>query len=341
MVNGTVGLMRASGSLFIDVFDRHGFTSDGNAMLIGLLEDFAEAEIAVGNATQSDLLLAEAGALRKAMQAHLWAGTNAIGRGGDDHFVTEMNDDRKSYYDMVDYDANLIAVAHGTPADDNMARRVLARVDRGNCTAVKGAGPQFVSEGCYDMNHRTGDCSEGDWCSMGRIGYYDGLARKRLGLRESFDDHILAPLQRDVIKYTWLHERYSCQGTQATARTAAYFEFPSVVAMLTREVRYGIELGLRRVTIDPLQEPGAKFVFAIGNVRVDYHGHKQANKQVTHDVFRHVSDAFGSLLGSICLIVVCQLCAPAGSVWRADGAAGSSGRCDFRSLFCAPFAHLR
>lgn len=55
--------------------------------------------------------------------------------------------------------------------------------------------------------------------------------------RESFDEHILGPLQRDVIKYTWLHERYSCQGTQATQRTAAYFEFPSVVAMLTRCVR--------------------------------------------------------------------------------------------------------
>jgi hypothetical protein len=35
--------------------------------------------------------------------------------------------------------------AHGTPADDNMARRVLARIDRGNCTAVKGAGPQVLT----------------------------------------------------------------------------------------------------------------------------------------------------------------------------------------------------
>jgi hypothetical protein len=91
--------------------------------------------------------------------------------------------------------------------------------------------------------------------------------------RQSFDDHILGPLQRDVIRYTWLHERYSCQGTQATQRTAAYFEFPSVVAMLTREVRYGIQLGIRNVTVDPLQPRGARFVFAVGNVLVDYRGY--------------------------------------------------------------------
>ena len=28
----------------------------------------------------------------------------------------------------------------------------------------------------------------------------------------------LAPLQRDVLRYTWLHERYNCQGAQATQR---------------------------------------------------------------------------------------------------------------------------
>lgn len=104
------------------------------------------------------------------------------------------------------------------------------------------------------------------------------LADNAVARRQSFDEHILDPLQRDVIRYTWLHERYTCQGTQATQRTAAYFEFPSVVAMLTREVRYGIKLGIRNVTVDPLRLPGVRFVFAIGNVLVDYHGHNQTNK---------------------------------------------------------------
>jgi hypothetical protein len=115
VVNGTVGLLRASGSLFIDVFDRHGFTADANAMLIGLLEDFAEAELVVGNASAHKHLLDEAHALRSAMEKLLWASSAAgastvVGRGGDDHFVTAMLDDEHSFYDMVDYDANLIAV---------------------------------------------------------------------------------------------------------------------------------------------------------------------------------------------------------------------------------------
>jgi hypothetical protein len=113
VVNETVGLLRASGSLFIDIFDRHGFTSDANAMLIGLLEDFADAERAVGNVAAAEQLLSEAHALRSAMENRLWAATKAsipVGRGGDDHFVTAMLDDEHSFYDMVDYDANLIAV---------------------------------------------------------------------------------------------------------------------------------------------------------------------------------------------------------------------------------------
>lgn len=87
-----------------------GFTADSNAMLIGLLTDFAEAEHAVGNVVTHDQLLHEAVALRSAMEKRLWASAGGVGRGGDDHFVTAMLDDERSFYDMVDYDANLIAV---------------------------------------------------------------------------------------------------------------------------------------------------------------------------------------------------------------------------------------
>jgi hypothetical protein len=170
--------------------------------------------------------------------------------------------------------------AQGAPVSDIAARRVLERVDRGNCTAVRGAGPQFVSEGCYDTNHPSGDCAQGDWCSMGRIAYYDGLARHRLGMHASFNEHILAPIQRDVLRYTWLHERYNCQGQQSTQRTAAYFEFPSVVTMLLREVRYGIDVRIQRVTVAPLPRATSsgssapiRFVYAIGDIVVDYTGY--------------------------------------------------------------------
>eukprot|EP01045_Picozoa_sp_COSAG04_P016143 COSAG04_NODE_1325_length_7211_cov_23.584505_3_plen_222_part_00 len=95
MVNSSVGLLRSSGSLFIDIFDRHGFTSDGNAMLIGLLEQFADAEEVAGSAAAAAQLRGEAAALRGHMEARLWARS-------DDHFVTALLDDNRTVYDMVD-----------------------------------------------------------------------------------------------------------------------------------------------------------------------------------------------------------------------------------------------
>ena len=48
-----------------------------------------------------------------------------------------------------------------------------------------------------------------------------------------------------------MHERLFCDGTQSTNRTSGYFEYPSVVAMLLREVRYGVNLGYGALEIDP------------------------------------------------------------------------------------------
>ena len=50
---------------------------------------------------------------------------------------------------------------------------------------------------------------------------------------------------------TWMHERYGCDGTMQTNRTAAYFEYPSTVAILNREIRYGIEIDFKKVTVRP------------------------------------------------------------------------------------------
>ena len=48
-----------------------------------------------------------------------------------------------------------------------------------------------------------------------------------------------------------------------------------VSAACYSEVRYGISLGIRNVTVDPLQPAGAQFVFSIGNVMVEYRGHSE------------------------------------------------------------------
>jgi len=41
----------------------------------------------------------------------------------------------------------------------------------------------------------------------------------------------------DLLRYTWLYERYDASGNQI--RTAYYFEYPSLVVMMLREIQYG------------------------------------------------------------------------------------------------------
>ena len=55
-----------------------------------------------------------------------------------------------------------------------------------------------------------------------------------------------------------------------TNRTAAYFEYPSIVAILQREIRYGIEVDFAHVTVNPLMSKPGPFAYHVGNVNVDY-----------------------------------------------------------------------
>jgi len=41
----------------------------------------------------------------------------------------------------------------------------------------------------------------------------------------------------DLLSNTWLYERYDASGNQI--RTAYYFEYPSLVVMMLREIQYG------------------------------------------------------------------------------------------------------
>lgn len=252
-------MIDAPGSLMIDVFVRANFTADSNAMMIGFLRQFAEAEYVVGNATGGDKLNSLADTMRDAMNALLWDDK------GDDHFLTQRNRDNTTR-DFVDYDANLIAIAHSVPPSDR-AKRILERVDSGRCSHASGAGPQFVSERWYGPADTTGGNTGDSWCSMGRIAWFDAHARKLQNDQASFDSS-LALIQGDLLRDTWMHERYGCDGKQQDNRTSHYFEYPSTVAILLREIRYGINLGLRSVTINPFGP--SQFNFHIGNVDVDY-----------------------------------------------------------------------
>ena len=51
----------------------------------------------------------------------------------------------------------------------------------------------------------------------------------------------------------------------------ADFEYPSTVAILLREIKYGIEIGFNHTTVNPLlAQPGQSFSYHVGNVHVDY-----------------------------------------------------------------------
>merc|ERR1712228_660792 len=88
------------------------------------------------------------------------------------------------------------------------------------------------------------------------------------GDQSTFDQVLLEPLIGDVNRWTWLHERYFCDGTPQRNRTFMYFEYPSVTAMMIHYVRYGIQLGLEEITISPF---GPKaFAYHVGNIHLDY-----------------------------------------------------------------------
>jgi hypothetical protein len=56
---------------------------------------------------------------------------------------------------------------------------------------------------------------------QGRIAWFDAKARKVVGDVSSFDSQ-LQVMQEDLLFYTWMHERYGCDGKMQTNRTAAY-----------------------------------------------------------------------------------------------------------------------
>jgi hypothetical protein len=87
--------------------------------------------------------------------------------------------------------------------------QVLARVDSGRCSVASGGGPQWVSEIYYGKQDTTSGNIGDSACAMGRIAWFDSHARKYVGGDESLAkfNSTLVPLQRDLVKYTWLHER--------------------------------------------------------------------------------------------------------------------------------------
>eukprot|EP00164_Ancoracysta_twista_P016587 GFYU01027885.1.p2 GENE.GFYU01027885.1~~GFYU01027885.1.p2 ORF type:complete len:196 (+),score=83.73 GFYU01027885.1:51-590(+) len=145
---------------------------------------------------------------------------------------------------------------------------------------------------------------------MGRIGWVDALARQATRDVKTFEELLLEPIQSDLNKHTYMYERYQCEGLPT--HNDHYIEYPEIVVMMLREVKYGIDLGFNRVTVNPLlndDDAQAGFNYHVGNVHVDYspkevnirspaHGNKefyltglQANTAFTITVQDHNTNA--------------------------------------------------
>jgi hypothetical protein len=326
LIDPDIKMINAPGSLMIDVFVRGNYTSDSNGMMVSFLDDFAQVEDAVGDSKKATLLRKMSKEMAMAMNTYLWANQSS----GSDHYITQLDLDLSTIRDFVDYDANLIAAYAGVPSAAR-AQALFARIDAGTCSANAGGGPQWVSEKYYGpkdtLNGNIGDSR----CSMGRIAWFDAHARKRYSQeyskeyskeesqeytqeytqeyskekdREQFSSSArtssldlfnanLLLLQNNLIEDTWMHERYGCDGKQQLNRTMYYFEYPSTVVMLLREIRYGINMNFANIVIQPwLPADVTNFTYNIGNVYVMYDALRGAvninvpgNRQVSYEVY--------------------------------------------------------
>lgn len=269
LIESDTSLLYAPGSLMIDVFIRNNYTSDSNAMVVGFLKDFAQVERIYGNMTRANELEELSIQVKNSMNKYLWSSEEA----GADHYITQLNKYDGTTRDFVDYDANLIAIAHDIPSEEN-ARKIMKRVDSGRCSAHSGAGSQFVSEIYYGTEDTTGGNTGDSWCSMGRIGWFDALGRKLYGTVDDLqyvDNYIVNPLVSDLNKYTWMHERYGCDGKQQENRTMYYFEYPALVSMLLKDIRYGVQLDVSGITLNPFRSTSkTEFEYHLGNIDISY-----------------------------------------------------------------------
>eukprot|EP01102_Stenamoeba_stenopodia_P012861 TRINITY_DN4098_c0_g1_i1.p1 TRINITY_DN4098_c0_g1~~TRINITY_DN4098_c0_g1_i1.p1 ORF type:complete len:188 (-),score=33.48 TRINITY_DN4098_c0_g1_i1:42-605(-) len=106
---------------------------------------------------------------------------------------------------------------------------------------------------------------------MGRIAWADAHARKVTNDSFTFYDIILRPLLNDLLATTWLWERFTCQATPT--HNPFYHEYPETVAMLIREIAYGISVEFNTVTIAPMLLPNntqASWHYELGVVDISY-----------------------------------------------------------------------
>ena len=253
-----VKLVQFTGSLFIDVFIRYGYTLDTNMATVGLLAQMAPVAEFCGDRAGAQRFKRLEKAIAEGIRKHLWNGT--------DHFVTQRNTDG-TVRDFVDYDGNFGALAFGVVEDAQWRANMFYRLDRGPHTHPGGRGT-WVSEKYYG----TKDCYKGNTgdsaTAMGRIWWLDMKARHRYPNAANLEmfNRTYENIRSDLLANIWLTERYNARGQRI--RSPYYHEYPEIVCMVMRTMRYGINLRIDGVVIHPI-EP-RDFDFQFGQLRVTY-----------------------------------------------------------------------
>ncbi|KAL0490443.1 4-hydroxy-tetrahydrodipicolinate reductase [Acrasis kona] len=256
-------LINAPGPLQIDTMIRNNFTSDTNAMVVYLMDQIAEMQ---------DFLNEPSDAYRE-LSKNIKIGINKwLYR--NDHYITQINPD-KSTRDFIDYDANLLAVAFNVPEPKERSLKIMKRILSGKCVhgnVKKSPRATFVSEIYYDAANCYGGNTGDSDITMGRIAWAEAHALVAMNDTSSFYQFILDPLIEDLNQHTWLYERYDCDSNPA--HNSFYIEYPELIAMLVREIVFGIELGLNVIRINPHLPGGrSEFEYAVGDLLVEYDGH--------------------------------------------------------------------
>ena len=247
-------LLRADGPLFIDVFRRSGYTLDTNVMALYLLERMAEVAAFCDDAQSVQRY--------REMRHNLYLGIRDQLWNGNDHFITQRNQDG-STLDKVDYDGNFAALAFDVLDPEN-ARKLLHRLDAGAQTHP-GMRGTWVSERRYEKEDCYGGNDGDSDVAMARIWWLDMATRVRTRDQKTFTA-LLDNLEPDLLRDIWMPERYDAGGLPA--HNSYYHEYPEIISMVLREMRYGVHVGMMEVTIHPFD--AANSDIRLGILRATY-----------------------------------------------------------------------
>jgi hypothetical protein len=254
-----VSLMKADGPLFIDVFRRDGYTLDTNVAAMWMLRRMAETAEACGDQTGASRYRDFAEKIESGVRKNLW--------NGNDHFLTQRNPDGTTR-DFVDYDGNFAALAFGVLKSQAEEKSLLHRLDSGVHTHPGGRGT-WVSERRYEKSDCYGDNDGDSDVAMARIWLLDMLARVRMNDRITFD-RLLNDTEDSLLRDVWLPERYDAGGEPA--HNGYYHEYPEILTMVLREMRYGIQVSGQEVTVKPFDRQA--FRFRMNALEVEYSTNK-------------------------------------------------------------------